>query len=119
MRRPQPALPQLPRRVVAELHLADADTRNPGRTVRREVLLEGRRERRGLANRQAHSARLNRRRCTRLLTRVRSRRADTFSRRARMKKRSRWIIAVLGVLVAASTVTAAATTATGKSSANA
>ncbi|MFL6005912.1 MAG: ABC transporter substrate-binding protein [Gaiellaceae bacterium] len=32
-----------------------------------------------------------------------------------MKKPSRWIIAVLGVLVAASTVTAAATTATGKS----
>jgi branched-chain amino acid transport system substrate-binding protein len=36
-----------------------------------------------------------------------------------MKKPSRWIIAVLGVLVAASTVTAAATTATGKSSAKA
>src|SRR6478736_793672 len=34
-----------------------------------------------------------------------------------MKKPSRWIIAVLGVLVAASTVTAAATTASGKSSA--
>src|SRR6188472_2290623 len=34
-----------------------------------------------------------------------------------MKKPSRWIIAVLGVLVAASTVTAAATTATGRSSA--
>src|SRR3954463_7753439 len=36
-----------------------------------------------------------------------------------MKKPSRWIIAVLGVLVAASTVTAAATTATGKSTAKA
>src|SRR4051794_2370753 len=36
-----------------------------------------------------------------------------------MKKPSRWIIAVLGVLVAASTVTAAATTATGKSNAKA
>jgi branched-chain amino acid transport system substrate-binding protein len=34
-----------------------------------------------------------------------------------MKKPSRWIIAVLGVLVAAATVTAAATTASGKSSA--
>jgi branched-chain amino acid transport system substrate-binding protein len=34
-----------------------------------------------------------------------------------MKKPSRWIIAVLGVLVAASTVTAAATTASGKSTA--
>jgi branched-chain amino acid transport system substrate-binding protein len=36
-----------------------------------------------------------------------------------MKKPSRWIIAVLGVLVAASTVTAAATTASGKSTAKA
>ena len=36
-----------------------------------------------------------------------------------MKKASRWIIAVLGVLVAASTVTAAATTASGKSTAKA
>jgi branched-chain amino acid transport system substrate-binding protein len=36
-----------------------------------------------------------------------------------MKKPSRWIIAVLGVLVAASTVTAAATTATGRSTAKA
>src|SRR5205085_3787185 len=37
----------------------------------------------------------------------------------KMKKASRWIIAVLGVLVAASTVTAAATTASGKSTAKA
>ena len=36
-----------------------------------------------------------------------------------MKKPSRWIIAVLGVLVAASTVTAAATTASGKNTAKA
>jgi hypothetical protein len=56
------ALAQPLRGVLPELELADADAADARRAVRREIFGEGRRQRRELADRDAHEARLNRRR---------------------------------------------------------